>query len=138
MAATSKKIAGRVTRRRRHRGRDALVEDVPELEDVTECREHVIVCLPRRPVSECAFFDHFDLASGYGLLGEPVQDLERAESDGRDLAAARCSTRRLARCARFVPTSKRVSPPPTSFPRSMSTTPNSGRPARHVLDVSTR
>ena len=45
--------------------------------------------------------------------------------------AHRPSSNRLASTMRAtVPTPVRASPPPTSLPRSMSTTPNSGSPAR--------
>src|SRR5207342_181126 len=74
-------------RRRWYRRRDAIVEDMPQLEDVSERGEHAVaprVLARERP----RFFERLDLRVGIRILGQPPHHLEPGETDRRDCEPA--------------------------------------------------
>ena len=68
-----------------------------------------------------------DLRLRVGIVGQPPLDPNAADPHRREREAA-VGELLDADDTRDVPTEKRVSPPPTSLPRSISTTPNSPSP----------
>ena len=82
----------------------------------------------RRRLRVAGLGDVDDLRLRVRIVGQPARRRGRAGCRPSRARSRRREAPARARSRATVPTSKRVSPPPTSLPRSMSTTPNSPSP----------